>query len=74
LDESLNQLDTKLRTVFLLRDVEGLSIKETAQALGLSEANTKVRLLRARLQLRELLTRTLGDPHRQVTRGHHQAH
>jgi RNA polymerase sigma-70 factor, ECF subfamily len=74
LDESLNQLDARLRTIFLLRDVEGLSIKETAQALGLSEANTKVRLLRARLQLRELLTRALGDPRRQVTRGHPQAH
>jgi RNA polymerase sigma-70 factor, ECF subfamily len=70
LDESLNQLDPKMRMVFLLRDVEGLSIKETAQALGLSEANTKVRLLRARLRLRELLTRTLGDARRQVTRGH----
>jgi RNA polymerase sigma-70 factor, ECF subfamily len=70
LDESLNQLDPKMRMVFLLRDVEGLSVKETAQALGLSEANTKVRLLRARLQLRELLTRTLGDARRQVTRGH----
>jgi RNA polymerase sigma-70 factor, ECF subfamily len=71
LDESLNQLDPKMRMVFLLRDVEGLSIKETAQALGLSEANTKVRLLRARLQLRELLTRTLGDARRQVIRSAH---
>jgi RNA polymerase sigma-70 factor, ECF subfamily len=70
LDEALERLDDKHRFVFLLRDVEGLSIKETADALGLSEANTKVRLLRARLQLREYLTRTLGDegtrlePHR----------
>jgi RNA polymerase sigma-70 factor, ECF subfamily len=62
LDEALAQLDDKHRLVFLLRDVEGLSIQETAQELGLSEANVKVRLLRARLQLRELLTRTLGDP------------
>jgi len=37
----------------------------------LSEANTKVRLLRARLQLREELTRTLGNPARRVTRGAH---
>jgi RNA polymerase sigma-70 factor (ECF subfamily) len=51
--------------------VEGLSVKETAEALGLSEANTKVRLLRARLQLRELLTQTLGDPERRVVRSQH---
>ena len=71
LDEALAKLDSKHRTVFLLRDVEGLSVKETAEALGLSEANTKVRLLRARLQLRELLTRALGDPERQVARPLH---
>jgi RNA polymerase sigma-70 factor (ECF subfamily) len=74
LDEALSQLDEKHRLVFLLRDVEGLSVRETAEALGLSEANTKVRLLRARLQLRELLTRTLGDPARRVTRAHDHVH
>ncbi len=74
LDEALSQLDEKHRLVFLLRDVEGMSIKETAAALGLSEANTKVRLLRARLQLREILTRSLGDPERQITRVHDHAH
>jgi RNA polymerase sigma-70 factor, ECF subfamily len=62
LDEALAQLDEKHRLVFLLRDVEGFSIQETAGALGLSESNVKVRLLRARLQLRERLTRLLGDP------------
>jgi len=71
LDDALARLDEKHRLVFLLRDVEGLSVKETAQALGLSEANTKVRLLRARLQLREELTRTLGDPDRRVIRPAH---
>jgi RNA polymerase sigma-70 factor (ECF subfamily) len=71
LDEALARLDENHRLVFLLRDVEGLSIRETAEALGLSEANTKVRLLRARLQLREQLTRTLGDPARRIKRGHH---
>ncbi len=74
LDEALARLDEKHRLVFLLRDVEGLSIKETADTLGLSEANIKVRLLRARLQLREQLTRTLGDPDKQVTRSHDHAH
>ena len=43
LDEALRQLDDKHRLVFLLRDVEGLSVKETAEALGLTPANTKVR-------------------------------
>jgi RNA polymerase sigma-70 factor (ECF subfamily) len=64
LETALAELDPKHRTVFLLRDVEGLSIRETAQALDLSEANVKVRLLRARLQLRERLTRAFGDPDR----------
>jgi RNA polymerase sigma-70 factor (ECF subfamily) len=71
LDEALAKLDEKHRLVFLLRDVEGLSVKETAETLGLSEANTKVRLLRARLQLREQLTSTLGDPERRVVRVPH---
>ncbi len=72
LEEALNQLDEKHRLVFLLRDVEELSIKETAEALSLTEANVKLRLLRARLQLRELLTRELGDPSRRVI--HDRAH
>jgi RNA polymerase sigma-70 factor, ECF subfamily len=71
---ALESLDEKHRMVFLLRDVEGLSVKETAESLGISEANTKVRLLRARLQLRELLTQKLGDPGKRVERGHHHHH
>jgi len=71
LDDALAQLDEKHRLVFLLREVEGFSVKETADALSLSEANVKVRLLRARLQLREQLTRTLGDPTKRVERGPH---
>ena len=71
LDDALAQLDEKHRLVFVLRDVEGLSVKETADALGLSEANVKVRLLRARLQLREQLTRTLGDPQTRRWRAPH---
>ena len=74
LDEALAKLDEKHRLVFLLRDVEGLSVRETAGALGLSEANTKVRLLRARLQLREHLTRALGDPDKRAIRNHGPAH
>ena len=70
IDTALAQLDEKHRLVFLLRDVEGLSVKETAEALQLSETNVKVRLLRARLQLREQLTRAFGDERRRVTGGH----
>jgi RNA polymerase sigma-70 factor (ECF subfamily) len=62
LEEALGRLDEKHRLVFLLRDVEGLPVKETAAALGLSEANTKVRLLRARLQMRTHLEFAFGDP------------
>lgn len=73
LEEALAQLDDKHRLVFLLRDAQGLSVKETAEALELTEANVKVRLLRARLQLREQLTQALGDPARRVTRlAHHE--
>ena len=74
LDEALARLDEKHRMVFLLRDVKGLSIKETAEAICLSESNTKVRLLRARLQLREQLTQTLGDPATQLVRAPHHQH
>lgn len=73
LDDALAQLDEKHRLVFVLRDVEGFSVKETAEALGLSEVNVKVRLLRARLQLREQLTRTLGDPRTRIERDHDHA-
>jgi RNA polymerase sigma-70 factor (ECF subfamily) len=72
LNEALAQLNEKQRLVFLLRDVEGMSIKEAAGALALSEANVKVSLLRARLHLRELLTRTLGDPKTRVDPASHR--
>src|SRR5207245_1777436 len=55
LTKSLNSLSEKYRTVLILRDVQQLSITETSQALGISEANVKTRLSRARLQLRDAL-------------------
>ena len=61
IEAALDELDEKYRLAFVLRDVEGLSTAETAAALGISEANVKVRLLRARLMLRERLTRQFGD-------------
>lgn len=73
IDRALAELDDKYRAVFVLRDVEGFSIKETADLLGLSEANVKVRLLRARLALREKLTRVLGDEAARVIPDHRHA-
>ena len=57
LDEAIESLKPAYRTVFILRDIEELSIEETAEALDLSISAVKSRLLRARLQLREKLTR-----------------
>jgi RNA polymerase sigma-70 factor (ECF subfamily) len=55
LAEALATLDRKYREVFVLRDMEHLNIQETAQALGITVASVKTRLLRARLMLRDLL-------------------
>src|SRR5258708_10303592 len=57
LDEAVDRLRPAFRTVFVLRDIEELSTEETAEALGISIPAVKSRLLRARLQLREKLTR-----------------
>lgn len=62
IDAALDEVPEKYRLVFLLRDVQGLSTEEAAEALGISLSNAKVRLLRARLMLRERLTKALGDP------------
>jgi RNA polymerase sigma-70 factor (ECF subfamily) len=55
LADALRTLDRKYREVFVLRDMEHLNIQETAEALGISVASVKTRLLRARLMLRDLL-------------------
>jgi RNA polymerase sigma-70 factor (ECF subfamily) len=70
LADALEELGEKYRVVFTLRDVQGFSTREVAEMLDISESNVKVRLLRARLQLRERLTRVLGDEATQVTPGH----
>jgi RNA polymerase sigma-70 factor (ECF subfamily) len=57
LDEAIQSLKPAFRTVFVLRDIEELSTEETAETLGISVPAVKSRLLRARLQLREKLTR-----------------
>ncbi|MGB9457014.1 MAG: sigma-70 family RNA polymerase sigma factor [Bryobacteraceae bacterium] len=57
LDAAILGLEPAYRSVFVLRDIDELSTEETADALGLSIPAVKSRLLRARLQLREKLTR-----------------
>ena len=57
LDEAVDGLKPDFRTVFVLRDIEELSTEETAETLGISVPAVKSRLLRARLALREKLTR-----------------
>lgn len=53
LDRAMNELPDHYRTVFILRDLEGHSTRDTAKILEISEANVKVRLMRARLFLRD---------------------
>jgi RNA polymerase sigma-70 factor (ECF subfamily) len=60
LAEALASLGEIYRDVFVLRDVQHLSIEETAKYLGISTASVKTRLLRARLMLRDLLAPGLG--------------
>jgi len=57
LDDAVEDLKPDFRTVFVLRDIEELSTEETAETLGISIPAVKSRLLRARLALREKLTR-----------------
>ena len=61
LDEAVQELSEKLRVVFILRDIEKLSIRETSETLEISESAVKLRLLRARLELRELLSKYYGE-------------
>lgn len=70
LDKAIESLPEKLRVVFLMRDIEGLSIKETGEALGMTETAVKTRLLRARLFLREQLTGYFGERLRQEKTNH----
>lgn len=61
LDRAIDALPASLRIVFVLRDIQGLSTREVAEILDLSETAVKTRLSRARLRLRELLTAYFGD-------------
>lgn len=60
LDQAAERLPESLRIVFVLRDIEGLSTRETAEVLQISEMAVKTRLSRARLRLREDLSMYYG--------------
>ena len=55
LEEAIGKLPEQFRTVFVLREVEGLSVEETADVLGILEGTVKTRLLRARRKLQDIL-------------------
>ncbi|MEJ2010816.1 MAG: sigma-70 family RNA polymerase sigma factor [Anaerolineales bacterium] len=56
LDQAIGELSSALRAAFVLRDLQGLSTRKTAEILDISESAVKTRLLRARLELREKLS------------------
>jgi len=68
LRKALEGLPPALRVVFVLRDVEGLSTNETSAALDLGPSAVKARLFRARLQLREKLSKFFRPCHRSIIR------
>jgi RNA polymerase sigma-70 factor (ECF subfamily) len=70
LHQAMNGLPPGYREVLTLRDIQMLTTEETAEALGLTQANVKTRLLRARLQLRERLAGALG--HKRGNGQHHE--
>ena len=71
-DDALAAIGEKYRVVFILRDIQEISTRETAEILGLSQEAVKVRLLRARLMLRERLTRLFGDEKTRVAPHDHR--
>ena len=56
LSEAISELSEIYKTVFILRDIEQLSIKETSKILNITEENVKIRLRRARQHLRDKLS------------------
>ncbi len=60
LEQAVQRLPELLRVVFIMRDMEGLSVAETAEALNITESTVKTRLLRARMRLRQDLSLYFG--------------
>lgn len=69
LDRAVERLSPALRAAFVLRDLQGLSTREAAETLGISEAALKTRLSRARLELREQLTSYFSERVREFQDG-----
>jgi len=61
LEAAVDALPESYRTVFMLRDIEGLSTREAAQGLGLGDEAVKTRLHRARAMLRRAVTAQIGE-------------
>jgi len=61
LEQAVDALPETYRTVFMLRDIEGLSTSETGEGLGLGEEAVKTRLHRARAMIRRAVTARIGD-------------
>jgi RNA polymerase sigma factor (sigma-70 family) len=61
LERRIDELPVAFCTVFMMREVEEMSVEETAQCLGIPEATVRSRLFRAKGQLRELLAHDLQD-------------
>lgn len=61
LRRALYQLPPSYRIVVVMREIEGLSTREAAEVMGVSEANVKTRLHRARLMLRKELEKVSGE-------------
>ncbi len=63
LQKAIEKLPEKYRVVLVLREVQNLDVATTAKIIGVSEAVVKTRLLRARLQVRDLLAPALTSSH-----------
>jgi RNA polymerase sigma-70 factor, ECF subfamily len=61
LEAAVDALPETYRTVFMLRDIEGLSTSETAEGLGLGDEAVKTRLHRARVMIRRAVTARIGE-------------
>ena len=61
LEAAVDALPETYRTVFMLRDIEGLSTSETGEGLGLGEEAVKTRLHRARAMIRRAVTTQIGE-------------
>jgi RNA polymerase sigma-70 factor (ECF subfamily) len=59
--EALNKLPYNLRIVLILKEFEGLTYKEIASIIGISEANVKVRVFRGREKLEKIIRENQGE-------------